>query len=177
MRLTLTGVVIGFLIATTVGLFGQKAGFWGRPTVRVVAVAPVVAPPVPAPVAVPAPAPVPAPVAAPAPVPVAAPAPAPVVAAAAPSAPPTGEETVDILPEGPGREETFLACTACHSTALIRRSGFNRESWDGLMDWMVEKQAMNPLDPDMRRVIVDYLAASFPPRSAPRGRGNPFATQ
>jgi len=230
MRLTMSGVVIGFLVATTLGLFGQKAGFWGRPAVRVdapvVALATPVAPvpatdvaPVPATLVAPVPAtpvaPVPAapvanaaaaaPVAnaaAAAPVanaaavapvanaaavaPVANAAPvAPVAAAAAAPAPPIaalatagaapdGHEAIDILPAGPGREETFLACTACHNTALIRRSGFSRDAWDGLMDWMVEKQAMNPLEPSMRETIVDYLAANFAPRTAPRGR-NPFA--
>lgn len=155
----MSGVVIGFLVATTLGLFGQKAGFWGRPAVRVVV--PVVAPATPV-------APVPV-----APVANAAPAP-PVAALATAGAPPDGHEAIDILPAGPGREETFLACTACHNTALIRRSGFSRDAWDGLMDWMVEKQAMNPLEPSMRETIVDYLAANFAPRTAPRGR-NPFA--
>lgn len=83
-------------------------------------------------------------------------------------------EEADALPAGHGREDTFAACTACHSTAIIRRSGLTRERWDELMDWMVEKQGMNPLEPDQRTVIVDYLAVAFPERRAnPRAR-NPF---
>jgi hypothetical protein len=82
-------------------------------------------------------------------------------------------EEPSILPAGDGQEETFYACTACHSTSIIRRSAFNREQWDGLMDWMVEKQGMNPLEPAERRQIVDYLAQHFGPRRATRGR-NPF---
>lgn len=84
----------------------------------------------------------------------------------------TEEETV--LAEGPGRSETFGSCTACHNTALIRRSAFSRGRWDELMDWMAEKHGMNPLEGEMRQVIVDYLAGHYGPRQrGPRG-GNPF---
>lgn len=86
-------------------------------------------------------------------------------------------EEPSVLPEGHGRDETFHACVACHSTAIIRRSGFTRQQWDDLMDWMVDKQNMNPLDPDERKLIVDYLAGAFPPRQqrAP-AFANPFST-
>lgn len=43
-------------------------------------------------------------------------------------------ETPEALPEGHGREDTFYRCTACHSTAVIRRSRLSRERWDELMD-------------------------------------------
>jgi mono/diheme cytochrome c family protein len=109
------------------------------------------------------------------PVQAAAPAPAAPAAPAAQANP--DNETPDALPAGEGREETFHACIACHSTALIRRSGLSRAAWDGLMDWMVEKQNMTPLDPAQRTLIVDYLAQAFPPRrQQPGGRVNPFAT-
>ncbi|MBP0462999.1 hypothetical protein J5Y09_03680 [Roseomonas sp. PWR1] len=82
------------------------------------------------------------------------------------------EETV--LAEGEGRAETFAYCTVCHNTALIRRSAFDRERWDELMDWMAEKHGMNPIDGEFRRTIVDYLATRYGPRQrGPRG-GNPF---
>lgn len=85
-----------------------------------------------------------------------------------------GGEDPSSLPAGHGQEEAFYACTACHSTAIIRRSGFRRDQWDGLMDWMTEKHGMNPLEGAERTLIVDYLAQHFPPRVAP-GRGrNPF---
>jgi hypothetical protein len=86
-------------------------------------------------------------------------------------------EEPSALPDGHGRDETFHACTACHSTAIIRRSGFTRRQWDDLMDWMVERQNMNPLEADERKLIVDYLASTFPPRRArPPAFNNPFAT-
>jgi len=82
------------------------------------------------------------------------------------------EETV--LPDGQGRSETFGYCTACHNTAIIRRSRFTRDQWDGLMDWMTEKHAMNPLEGELRVTIVDYLANHFGPAQAPARGRNPF---
>jgi cytochrome c5 len=82
------------------------------------------------------------------------------------------EETV--LAEGDGRSEVFGYCTACHNTALIRRSAFTRDRWDELMDWMAEKHGMNPLEGEFRTTIVDYLGRHYGPRARnPRG-GNPF---
>ena len=81
------------------------------------------------------------------------------------------EETV--LAEGEGRSEVFGYCTACHNTALIRRSAFTRDRWDELMDWMAEKHGMNPLEGEFRTTIVDYLGRHYGPRArSPRG-GNP----
>lgn len=82
------------------------------------------------------------------------------------------EETV--LPDGEGRSETFAYCTACHDTALIRRSRLGREQWDGLMDWMSEKHGMNPLEGELRDLIVTYLASHFGPAQAPARGRNPF---
>jgi hypothetical protein len=96
--------------------------------------------------------------------------------AAAPQANPDNEEP-SALPAGEAQEVTFHTCTACHSTALIRRSGLSRPAWDELMDWMVARHGMAPLEPDRRVEIVDYLAEHFPPRRRqPGGRVNPFAT-
>jgi hypothetical protein len=102
--------------------------------------------------------------------------------AAAPAFPPLPAkadepEEPSVLPDGHGRDETFYLCTACHSSAIIRRSGFTRQQWDDLMDWMVERQNMNPLTAEERTLIVDYLAEAFPPRQqrAP-AFANPFAT-
>jgi hypothetical protein len=68
----------------------------------------------------------------------------PMLAVAQPRDASEAAEDPSALPDGPGQEETFYACTACHSTAIIRRSGLPRPQWDRLMDWMVEKQGMNP---------------------------------
>lgn len=82
------------------------------------------------------------------------------------------EETV--LAEGEGRSEVFGYCTACHNTALIRRSRFNRPQWDGLMDWMAERHGMNPLEGEFRDTIVDYLAKHYGPGQVPARGRNPF---
>jgi hypothetical protein len=91
-------------------------------------------------------------------------------------APAAQRETPGVLPDGPGRDVTFYVCTPCHSTSVITRGGFTRTQWDDLMDWMVQRQNMAPLNPELRRTIVDYLAEAFPPRrTTPRGGRNPFA--
>ncbi|PZW50799.1 hypothetical protein C8P66_10112 [Humitalea rosea] len=172
-------MLAGLLVLATLTLFGQKAGYWGRPPPPspVVAARPapavVAAPPAPAVVA--APAPLPAPVPALAPVQLPAPAPAPAPTEAPTEAPVQVMEPIDILPDDAGREDTFAICTACHNTALIRRSAFSQERWDEVLDWMVEKQGMPVLEAETRASILGYLARNFAPRASPRGR-NPFAT-
>lgn len=84
------------------------------------------------------------------------------------------EETPEVLPPGEARDDTFYRCTACHDTAVIRRSALSRGQWDELMDWMTEKHAMPPLEGAEREAIVDYLARAFPPRGG-RAARNPFA--
>ena len=154
-------MLAGMLILATLTLFGQKAGYWGQlpPPSPIVATRPAAPPPAAVPVqappiqAAPAPGPAPAPIQAPVQV----------------------TESIDILPDDAGREDTFAVCTACHNTALIRRSAFSRDRWDEVLDWMVEKQGMPVLDPELRTSILGYLARNFAPRAMPRGR-NPFAT-
>ena len=85
---------------------------------------------------------------------------------------PTEEETV--LPEGHGRAETFGYCVACHSTAIIRRSAFSRDQWDGLMDWMTDKHNMTRLEGELRETIVNYLTQHFGAAQAPARGRNPF---
>lgn len=78
------------------------------------------------------------------------------------------------LPQGDGQEEVAALCTGCHDTSVIRRSRLDRARWDGLMDWMVERHGMPPLDAALRATVVDYLAQNFGPgRAMSRGR-NPF---
>jgi hypothetical protein len=151
-RLALPQVLVAMLLAATVVLFGQKGGLWLRP-----------APPV-----------------ALAPTPAFLETQRLAAAAAAREAARQAEaaklaalqnpgETPEALPAGADRDEVFYACTACHSTAIVRRTRLSRERWDELMDWMVTRHNMNPMDADQRRRVVDYLAEHFPPAST-RGR-------
>jgi len=98
-----------------------------------------------------------------------------VVFAFSPLAKAQTEETPDVLPEGPGRDETFYGCTACHGTAIIRQQGMTRERWDETMRVMTEKHGMAAYDGELRALILDYLAANFPPRR--RAPDNPFLPQ
>lgn len=63
-----------------------------------------------------------------------------------------------LLPRGPGREDTFYACIACHSIRIVAQQGLSREAWEETLDWMVEEQAMDPLDPELHETVLTYLA-------------------
>ena len=65
------------------------------------------------------------------------------------------------LPPGPGREETFYLCSACHSIRLVTQQGLSRQAWDDTLDWMVEEQGMPKPEKDERALILDYLAEHY----------------
>lgn len=88
--------------------------------------------------------------------------------------PPPHNDTVDDLPPGPNRELAFLTCTACHGVALIKAQGLTRDLWDSTIDLMLQRHRMPPIKPEERAEILDYLAATFPPRRQGRGSDNPF---
>ena len=89
---------------------------------------------------------------------------------------PRDESPEDFAP-GPGREEAFYACTACHNFKLVAAQGLSRERWDDTLTFMTTRHNMPALAGDERRLVLDYLETAYPPR-APAGRGgwqNPFA--
>ena len=67
------------------------------------------------------------------------------------------------LPAGPGQEETYYACSACHSIHLVTQQRLPRQRWDKLLDVMVEKQGMAEPAPEDRALILDYLATHLNP--------------
>jgi hypothetical protein len=93
--------------------------------------------------------------------------------AQAPAFTPSDEKPED-YPDGPGRDDTFYACTACHGFKLISQQGQSRQQWDDTLDWMTQKHNMPKLDDKQRKIVLDYLAATYPPRTSPRGWQNPF---
>lgn len=82
------------------------------------------------------------------------------------------EDTLDALPAGEGREETFFACTACHGIGFVAQQGLTRDRWEQTMANMVEQNGMPPLDAKEQALVLDYLAKAFPPRR--RNRPSPF---
>jgi hypothetical protein len=82
------------------------------------------------------------------------------------------DEAPEDLPAGAGRDETFYACTPCHGFKLVAQQGMNRRQWDETLDWMTEKHGMPKLEGDDRKLILDYLEATYP-QQAPAGRGSP----
>ena len=82
------------------------------------------------------------------------------------------DETPESFPEGPGREETFYFCAACHGGAIIKQQGLTRERWSDVFDVMTEKHGMPVLEGDERKQMLDYLTQAFPPRR--RTPANPF---
>ncbi|QYX57156.1 cytochrome C-552 [Roseovarius sp. SCSIO 43702] len=65
------------------------------------------------------------------------------------------------LPAGPGAEETYYQCVACHSTAIIRQQRLSDERWDYLWTWMIEDQGMVEPDEETKELILTYLKTHF----------------
>ncbi len=84
------------------------------------------------------------------------------------------DESPEDYPAGPGRDDTFYACTACHGFKLVAQQGQTRQQWDDTLDWMTKRHNMPALEGKQRQTVLDYLAAAYPPRTAPRGWQNPF---
>ena len=89
------------------------------------------------------------------------------------------DERMEELPPGPGREETFGMCTACHGFRLVSNQGMSRERWDDTLTLMTTRHNMPDLQGDERALVLDYLASAHPERAAPARGGfrNPFAPQ
>jgi mono/diheme cytochrome c family protein len=85
------------------------------------------------------------------------------------------DETPEEFAAGPGRDETFYSCTACHNFKLVAQQGMSRRQWEDTITLMTQRHGMPPLDDKDREVILNYLEAAYPQR-APAGRGwqNPF---
>ena len=89
------------------------------------------------------------------------------------------DEQPEQFAAGTGREETFCACSGCHGFKLVAAQGLTREQWDESMAWMTKRHNMPDIQGADRDLILDYLAAHYPPRAPSRAGGfrNPFAPQ
>jgi len=65
------------------------------------------------------------------------------------------------MPDGPGKELVYYACSGCHSMKIVFQQRLTRETWDDLLVWMREKQNMPEIPPDDRKVVLDYLTAHY----------------
>ena len=85
------------------------------------------------------------------------------------------EESPEEFAAGPGRDEAFYTCTACHNFKLVAQQGMTRQRWDEIITMMNEKHGMPLPDAKDREALLNYLETAYPPR-APESRGwqNPF---
>src|SRR5690606_21960309 len=85
------------------------------------------------------------------------------------------DEAPEEFPEGHGRDETFYLCTACHNFKLVAAQGMNRRQWEESFQLMIDKHGIAKIEGDDRKLVIDYLEKTYPPR-APAGGGwqNPF---
>jgi mono/diheme cytochrome c family protein len=86
------------------------------------------------------------------------------------------DESPEDFPPGPGREEAFYACVACHNFKLVAAQGMSRARWDESLTFMTQRHNMPVLEGEERRVVLDYLEKTYPPRAPgrPGGWQNPF---
>lgn len=83
--------------------------------------------------------------------------------AAAPAAAEAEKEEYEfgILFDAPGVEETYYACSACHSEMIVAQQGLTRDGWIELFEWMVEDQGMSEIEEPVLTVILDYLSEHY----------------
>ena len=68
------------------------------------------------------------------------------------------------LPEGKGKDAVENTCTACHTVQRIQEQHLDEERWRGIIREMTEKGAS--INPDDRKVILDYLTKNFGPKAS-----------
>ena len=85
------------------------------------------------------------------------------------------DESPEEFPAGPGREEAFYACTACHGFKLVAAQGMNRRQWEDTLAFMTARHGMPNLEGKDRELVLNYLEMAYPPRApATGGWQNPF---
>ena len=85
------------------------------------------------------------------------------------------DESPEELPAGPGRDETFYSCTACHGFKLVAQQGMSRRQWEDTLVFMTQRHGMTALEGEDRELVLNYLEKNYPPTAAaPGGWQNPF---
>ena len=78
------------------------------------------------------------------------------------------------LPLGKGRAQVLKNCTVCHSSAIILQTHMSRKKWDQTLSWMQDKQGLWDLQPDLRKIILDYLSTYQGAKTSPSQPQNPM---
>lgn len=65
------------------------------------------------------------------------------------------------LPDTPGAEDVYYACSGCHSLAIVKQQRLTDARWDYTFRWMVEAQKMPEPDEETKQRILDYLKRHF----------------
>ncbi|MBI1182531.1 MAG: hypothetical protein GC201_18470 [Alphaproteobacteria bacterium] len=60
-----------------------------------------------------------------------------------------------------GREETYYFCSPCHSVPLIKKARKTRDEWSATIDRILKEHPYEPLDPQTREIILDYLSKQY----------------
>jgi hypothetical protein len=83
------------------------------------------------------------------------------------------------LPPGKGRAQVLENCTVCHSSAIILQTHMSRKKWDQTLSWMQDKQGLWALQPNLRKIILDYLStyqgAKKPPSQPHNSMGHQYS--
>lgn len=66
-----------------------------------------------------------------------------------------------ILALGENMALVASVCSACHSLHLVAQQGLSKQRWDETLDWMVEEQGMDELNPDDREAVLVYLSTYY----------------
>lgn len=82
---------------------------------------------------------------------------------------PLGTAAADIdgptgLVKKPGWELVRAHCGGCHSHALVTSQRGDRQTWLDMIRWMQATQNLWQFPAETETQILDYLAASYPPR-------------
>ena len=67
------------------------------------------------------------------------------------------------LPDGEGKNLVQNVCGSCHDTDIVASQRHTKEEWQGVVEGMV--QSGGSVSSDDIKIIVAYLAKSFPPES------------
>lgn len=73
----------------------------------------------------------------------------------------------------PGWEAVKANCTICHSAKFITWQRGDRDTWLSMIRWMQKTQGLWQLPAETETIILDYLAANYPPGKASRRNNLP----